>query len=102
MGSAKKGAKKSAPKNGAKREEYAVLGSRWMDCIGRVVTQPSDWEHRESTTWPAELRGGSSERAGDERVSKDLSGRASRERSRYNACGSAKPIDLHGHVDYRG
>jgi len=24
--------------------EYAVLGSRWMDCIGRMVTRPSDRE----------------------------------------------------------
>ena len=31
-------------------DEYAVLGSRRMDCIGRVVTRPSDWEDRESTT----------------------------------------------------
>jgi hypothetical protein len=31
-------------------DEYAVLGNRRMDCIGRVVTRPSDWEYRESTT----------------------------------------------------
>jgi hypothetical protein len=30
-------------------DEYAVPGSRRMDCIGRVVTRPSDREHREST-----------------------------------------------------
>src|SRR5437762_9824748 len=56
------------------RDEYTVLGSRWMDCIGRVVTRPSDWEHRESTTCPVKPRG---------------NGRASRERSRYNACSSS-------------
>jgi hypothetical protein len=26
-----------------------VLGNRRMDCSGRVVTRPSDWEYREST-----------------------------------------------------
>jgi hypothetical protein len=34
----------------SKWDEYAVLGSRRMDCIGGVVTRPSDWEYRESTT----------------------------------------------------
>ena len=37
-------------------DEYAVLGSRWMDWIGRVVTRPSYWERRESTTSGAKLR----------------------------------------------
>jgi len=39
-----------------------------MDCIGRVVTRPSDWEYRESATWPVKPRG---------------SGRAQRELPRY-------------------
>ena len=25
-------------------DEYAVRGRRWMDCIGRMVMRPSDWE----------------------------------------------------------
>jgi len=53
-------------------DEYTVLGSRWMDCIGRVVTRPSDWEHRESTTWPV---------GWDHALGGVFRGRASRERS---------------------
>src|SRR5438876_1921456 len=49
-----------------------------MDCIGRVVTRSSDWEHRESATWPVKRRG---------------SGRALRERSRYNACSSSRSAE---------
>ena len=43
--------------NGANGLEYTVLGSRWMDCIGRRGRRPSVSGNRESTTWPVKPRG---------------------------------------------
>ena len=49
-------------------DEYAVLGNRRMDCIGRVVTRPSDWEYRESTTWKGPSRTGISDEGRSEQA----------------------------------